>query len=127
MPNKQELILSRFSKLWQEHPEWSFGKLITVIIGLNDIDHQLFHISDEDLFRRIVSLKKNSNAYQLVELPEPMHGLTKEIVFLLNELIETIRAQKFDDYRSEKYEILVAYALFQDELKFMKKHLEGKL
>ena len=55
------------------------------------------------------------------------HGLTKEIVYLLNELIETIRVQKFDDYRSEKYEILVAYALFQEELKFMKKHLEGKL
>lgn len=124
MAIKQELILKQLEHLWSEHPSWTFGKLASVIIGLNDVDHQLMHISDEDLFRKTIALNRNPEIYRIKKLPKVFQMQTSDIVIRMSELIEDLSKFNHEHHKEKNFELVLAYALLIDELKYMKQHLE---
>ncbi len=125
MALKQELIIKQLDHLWREHPAWSFGKLASVLMGLNDIDHRLMHITDEDLFKRMVALNRNAELYRIKKLPIQFHAQVNDLLIRMTELISELRTFNHEQHNADSFEKLLAYALLVDELKYMKEHLEG--
>ncbi len=99
------------------HPE-------EVLMGLNDLDHRLMHITDEDLFKRMVALNRNAELYRIKKLPIQFHAQVNDILIRMSELIIDLRTFNHEQHNADSFEKLLAYALLVDELKYMKEHLE---
>ncbi len=125
--NKQSTILQQLALVWQEHPDWTFGKLISIILCLEHLDPRLMYLSDEELFKRSVHLKKESNLLMIKKLPSKSSYKASELIAHINEFIHHLKELKIEVNNSNKYELVLAYSLLIDEMEWVKEHLESKL
>lgn len=125
--DKQSTILNQLELVWREHPDWTFGKLISIILCLEHLDPRLMYLSDEELFKRSVHLKKESNLILIKKLPAKSSYKASELVAHIKDFTMHLEELKLEANKTDRYELILAYALLIDEMEWVREHLESKL
>lgn len=125
--DKQSTILQQLELVWREHPDWTFGKLISIILCLEHLDPRLMYLSDEELFKRSVHLKKESNLILIKKLPAKSSYKVSELVAHIKDFTLHLEELKLEANKTDRYELILAYALLIDEMEWVREHLESKL
>lgn len=120
---RNELLLSRLDVLWKEHPEWTLGKLISIIVSMEHLEPRLVYLSDEEFFKRCVFLSKHSNLFKIKKLPAQSNYRAAELIANINDFKVHVEDLKQMCNKDSKYEQIIAYASLVDDLKYMSEYL----
>ncbi len=122
--DKQETIIQQLQLVWKAHPDWTFGKLISIILSMEHLEPRLMYMSDEDLFKRSIHLSKDAVSFKIKKLPIKSRYKASELIAHVDDFLQHLEQLKEISKVDSKFEQVLAYALLVDEVTYMREYLK---
>lgn len=122
--DKKSIIIAQMEQVWKEHPDWTFGKLISIILCVEHLEPRLMYMSDEDLFKRSVHLSQKPSFFRIKKLPIKSRYKATELVAHIDDFIDYLEHLKVTSKDDEKFEHVLAYSMLVDDVSYMRDYLK---